>query len=191
MKLCINKLHYLFLVLVIISASCTDDEDPNRRDMLIGTWEIQSGELVDYSVQVSGVILNRSQIQNSALLLAGLGVDVGELDQDLEDAANVVFPAGTTVSFAENNDYTFTSSDGTDSGTWSLSDDEETIILDVANELGLNQLNLAIESLTNQQISLLFSVSRADVDLQALGVDELPDEIEDFTIEYRFQFIKQ
>ncbi|WKN45171.1 hypothetical protein [Tunicatimonas pelagia] len=186
----ISKIHYSFLVIAVTLTACTDDdEDADRRDMLIGTWEIQSGELVDYRVRINGINgeIGRDNVQTVALLIP----EVAELDQDLEDAANVVFPAGTTVSFADNNDYTFASPDGTDSGTWSLSDNEETISLDVANELGLNQLNMVIESLTNQQISLLFSINRADVNLQALGVDELPNDIEDFTIEYRFQFIKQ
>lgn len=189
MKIFTNTLSYLFLALVVFFTSCSDDEDPSLRDILIGTWEIQSGELVDYRVRVSGLDteIGRNNIQTIAFLFP----EVTELDQDLEDAADLLFPAGTTISFAENNDYAFVSQDGTNSGTWSLSDNEETISLDVANDLGLNQLNLAIESLTNQQISLLFSISRADIDIQELGVDELPSEIEDFTIEYRFQFIKQ
>ena len=183
MKSIISKLNYLFVSLFLLLAACTDEEDPNRRDLLLGTWEIQSGELVNYSVRVSGIDIERRQIKTVAPLLAGSGVDIDELDQGLEDAAGVVFPAGTTVSFAENNDYTFSSSDGTDTGTWSLSDNEETISLDVANELGLNQLNLTIESLTNQEVSLLFTIRQADVDLQSLGLDELPSQIEDFTID--------
>ncbi|MEM6844756.1 MAG: hypothetical protein AAF944_23975 [Bacteroidota bacterium] len=189
MKPTISKLSHLFVPLFLLLMACQEEEDLNRRDLLIGTWEIQSGELVDYGVKVEGLDqeINRGNIQTIALL----SPEIAEIDQALEDAAGVVFPAGTTVSFADNNEYTFSSSDGTDIGTWSLSNNEEIVSLDVANELGLNQLDLNIESLTSQEISLLFTIDRADVDLQELGVDELPNQIEDFTVEYRFRFTKQ
>ncbi|MEQ9439081.1 MAG: hypothetical protein RIG62_08525 [Cyclobacteriaceae bacterium] len=187
MKLHTNLLNYCLLVTLLIFSSCQDEEEASRRDMLIGTWEIQSGELFDYNLTVSGVPLTRSAVQG----LAALNADLAEIDKALEDGADILFPAGTTIMF--NDDNTYLVDDQTDvvDGSWSLSDDEQTITVQSETAIGTSELNFTIETFTEQQIGLLLVLDRDDINLESQGIDELPAEIEDFTIEYKFNFTKQ
>ncbi len=188
MKPFINKLSYLFLAFVIVLPSCKDDEDDrNRRDLLIGTWEIQTGELEGYEITIEGVTLNESTIG----IFAAASSEVRRVVDAVEEGANILFPPGTTISF--NADDSFVIEDETEvtNGTWSLSDNEETITVQATNDLGINQLEFIIRSLTDQAINVSLRIEDDDIDFEDLGEGELPANIEGFAIEYDFNFGKQ
>ncbi|MEM8965800.1 MAG: hypothetical protein AAGE93_05250 [Bacteroidota bacterium] len=187
MKSIISKLNYLFVSLFLLLAACTDEEDPNHRDLLIGTWEIQSGELADYQVTVEGVQFNKDNIGTIALIVP----QANEIIEALEEGADILFPSGTLISFNEDNSFTLNDQTEVTNGTWALSDDEETITIQANNDLGINQLGFIIRSLTNQAIDVALQIDDNDLDLENLSGGELPIDIESFVIEYNFNFSKQ
>lgn len=188
MKLHTNLLSYFFLAALFIFSSCQDEEEePSRRDMLIGTWEIQSGELADYSATTEFGVITRDNIQTIALVLP----EAGEIAEAMEEGADVLFPSGTVITFNEDNSFALNDQEGVTNGTWALSDDEKTITVQAPNDLGSNQLDFSIASLTEQQIDIALQIDENDVNLENFGVENLPLEIESFTIDYNFSFIKQ
>lgn len=182
-----NYLCYLLVATVLVLSSCKDDEEPSRRNMLIGTWEIQSGELVDYSAITPLGEINRDNIQTIAIIVP----QAGDIVDAMEEGANILFPLGTTITFNENNSFALDDQTEVTNGTWALSDNEELITVQTPNDLGPNQLNFSIASLTDQQINIDLLIDENDVDLENFGVGELPVEIEEFTILYNFSFEKQ
>ena len=187
MKLHATLPYFCLLAVTVTLSACQDDEEPNRRDMLIGTWEIQSGELFDYSLTVSGIPLTRSAVQG----LVAFDEDLAQVDQALEDGADILFPSGTTIAFNDDNTYLVDDQSDVTNGSWTLSEDDQTITVQSETAIGTSELNFTIESLTDQQINLLLVLDRDDINLENQGIDELPAEIEDFTIEYKFSFSKQ
>lgn len=154
--------------------------------MLIGTWEIQTGELVDYTATTELGQITRDNIQTFAFI-----PQVGEITQAMEEGADILFPPGTVITFNDDNSFVLNDQDEVTNGTWSLSDDEKTITVQAPNDLGSNQLDFSIASLTDQQISIALRIDENDVNLANFGVDSLPIEIEAFTIDYSFSFVKQ
>ena len=187
MKLFSNQLIYLFAATVFIFSSCSDDEDPSRRDLLIGTWEIQTGELVDYEVILEGASLNRSTVQG----LAAINSNIAAMDQAIENGTDILFPAGTLISFNDDNSFTLDEPNEVTTGTWSLSDDEETVSVQAANDLGISQLDFSIRSLTEQTVDVALQIEDSDVNLENFDLDDLPVNIDGFTIDYSFSFQKQ
>lgn len=188
MKSLTNQIGYLLLAALFITTSCSDDEeDPSRRDLLIGTWEIRTGELVDYSVTVEGIEINRDNVGTIALVVP----EVNDIVQAIEEGADVLFPSGTVITFNDDNSFTLDDQTEVTTGTWSLSDDEETITVQVVNDLGVDQLDFSIRSLTDQQVDIALRVDEEDVNLESFDLDSLPVAIEGFAIDYNFSFSKQ
>jgi len=189
MNLLTNRISLLVFSTLFVLASCGDDEeDTSRRDLLIGSWEIQSGELVDYQVTVENFgQIDKDNIEAIALVLP----QVREVVETIEDGTDILFPPESLITF--NDDNTFELNDQTEvsDGTWSLSSDEENINVQVNNDLGINQLEFYIRTLTSQVIEVDLQVDENDINLESIGVDELPADIESFSIDYSFSFQKQ
>lgn len=187
MKLHTNLLNYCLLVTLLIFSSCQDEEEASRRDMLIGTWEIQSGELSDYAITTELGQVTRSTVQSFAVLYP----DILEVDQALEDGTGILFPSGTTITFNDDNSFVLDDQTEVTNGNWLLDSDEETITVQTPNTAGPNELKFDIASLTDQQIDITLRLTEDDVNLEEQGVENLPLEVQAFTIDYNFSFTKQ
>jgi len=187
MNLLTHRISLLLFVSLFFLASCSDDEDPSRRDLLIGTWEIQSGELVDYQVTLDGTQFDRSTIQT----LAALDPSVAAVDEAIAEGADVLFPPGTTIVFNDNGQYTLNDQTEIIENSWTLSDDEQRVTVQTGSTVGPSQLVFEIEELTGQQVSFILELDETAIDLENQGADDLPLEVDDFSIQYRFNFSKQ
>jgi hypothetical protein len=187
MNLLTHRFSLLLFASIFLLASCSDDEDASRRDLLIGTWEIQSGELVDYQVTIEGTTLDRSAVQG----LAALNPDIAAVDQAIAEGADVLFPPGTTIVFNDNGQYTLNDQSDIIENSWTLSDDEQMVTVQTGSTVGPSQLVFEIEELTGQQVSFILELDETAIDLENQGADDLPLEVDDFSIQYRFNFSKQ
>ena len=138
----IDPLNFLIIILMVFAVACGDDDEAvdngeTTEEMLVGTWttssvevtaEVDGESLIDYLVDVLGYSEGDAALFN-AFFEAGL-----------EDSV--------TGSITLNSDNTYDSNfDGdSDDGTWSLSADESTIILDGGTT---DEVNLTISSLTS------------------------------------------
>ncbi|MEM9671827.1 MAG: hypothetical protein ACFB15_29220 [Cyclobacteriaceae bacterium] len=187
MNLLTNRVSLLLFGALLTLAACSDEEDPSRRDLLIGTWEIQSGELVDYQVTIEGATLDRSAVQG----LAVLNPDIASVDQAIAEGADVLFPSGTTIVFNDNGQYTLNDLSDIIENSWTLSDDEQQVTVQTGSTVGPSQLVFELEELTSQQVSFILDLDETAIDLENQGADDLPLEVDDFSIQYRFNFSKQ
>jgi len=179
MKVFSQLLTYLIFAVLLITTSCSDDENPaTRRDQLTGTWSLQSSELVGYQVVIDGTSYTRSQVQQ----LAASNSEIDALDQALEDGASLLFPAGTTITFNSDNQYTLDDQSRIVSGGWSLSSDENQLSVQTGNPSNPGELNFDIESLSNQTVQFILSLDENDLDIG--------DEAESFSVQYRYNFSK-
>jgi len=134
----------LFCLIMCMFVSCNnDDEEPSPADLLVGKWTISSTtmdlafdnkNLVQYLVDELGL----SQLEATAF------------NDMLEDALLEFFVG--TIDFKQDHTYTINMGGETDSGTWSLSADGQTLTLDAdtideteAMIISLNSSTLAIE----------------------------------------------
>ena len=137
----------LFLSAFIVS--CSDDEELLKEDQLIGSWELESQEIKNVKANVLG----------GAIPLD----NVPQVREVLDTIA--IFPEDAMLTFKEDRTYTVVASSVSGNaleGTWSLSDDGETLTitgLDQASQLlGSNSLAFAIQNFTESDLSLLATI---------------------------------
>lgn len=180
----------LLAVLIFLQA-CGDDEDElSRKDLLVGTWEIQTADLTDYTITISGIPLSMATIRNSPF-----ADDAQEFEETLASLSDQLFPAGTTINFNEDNTYLLASPATSNAveDSWSLSADEQEITVmlgdDDITDDSLDQLIFSITELSNNSLTLLLTI---DEDELELGIDgDSGFSVDAFTIEYTFSFSKQ
>lgn len=177
--------------IILVQACNNDDEGVVQNDSLAGTWEIQSAELVNYTVTVAGITLGRQAIKNAPFLkdeVEGLEATLGEISDQL-------FPMGTIIALNQDSSYLLSSPNApTDlRSQWSQSKDQQQVSLKIDNRLlgidGLRELTFDISELDDDSLLLLLNVSDKEI-------GQIPDygntiSIDKFTIEYEFSFRKQ
>lgn len=162
--------------------ACGDDEEVSRREMLVGTWTIQSKELTDYTVNVSSLTVNKGDN-----LPSPLDEYVEQFEAYLDTIANEIFPPNTTITFNGDNTYILTNQASTDPENWTLSTNEEQLTLDL-NAADIQSLRFDIQQLTNSSLQVLLTLDETDIDLQEMGGDDLG--VDSFVIDYTFNFTK-
>lgn len=162
--------------------ACGDDDEVSREDLLIGTWTIQSNELTDYSITISGFTLTKESIQSSPF-----ADEAAEFEEDLAVIAEDLFPPNTTITFNEDNTYVVTNQTSSAPDDWALSSNEQELTLDIDSD-DIQNLVFDIEELSNTELQVVLTLDDTDIDLEAMGGEELG--VDDFTIEYTFSFTK-
>jgi len=189
----IPKLRFLLqFVFTLTMAACSSEDEVTRQDLLSGVWIVESAELSDYTVTINSIELNRDNISTNPFL-AGEAQDFEAL---LETLTDDLFPAGTTITFNDDNTYALANANasGTITDTWTLSADEQQIVVQLGDDDtvddDLDELVFNISELTETSLTLLLSIGEDDLDL-SFEDDDLELTIDNFTIEYLFTFNKQ
>lgn len=188
------KLHLLFLLtLPLLFQACSDDDELSREDLLNGTWLIQSAALSDYTVTINGQELSREEILASPFL-SSVAQDV---EEELEDFLDELFPTGTTITFSDDNTYLLANPNTSENmtNTWTLSTDEQEVAVQLGDDSvlddSLDELVFNISELSETSLDLLLNVGEDDLDLDLDTDDDLGFSIDDYNIEYTFSFSKQ
>jgi hypothetical protein len=168
-----------FLALMFLFQGCNDDDgEVSRREILIGAWTIETNELSDYTITVSGFTFTKDNVQGSPF-----EAEAQELEENLELLADEIFPPNTTITFSEDNTYILTNAqNSTAPESWSLSSNEQELTLNIDDD-EIDRLIFDIQELTNNSLHVLLILDENDLDL---GVEE----IDSYTIEYTFRFTK-
>ncbi|WP_277487184.1 hypothetical protein [Catalinimonas alkaloidigena] len=170
------------LALSFLFQACSEDDEVSREDLLTGTWTIQTSELTDYSITISGFTLTKETIQNTPF--AG---DAAEFEESLKMIADDLFPPNTTITFNDDNTYVVTNQTSSAPDNWALSANEQELTIDIEND-DIQSLVFTIEELSSSALQIVLTLDETAVDLEAMGGEEL--EVDDFTIEYTFSFTK-
>ncbi|HLN56537.1 MAG TPA: DUF4923 family protein [Bacteroidales bacterium] len=125
MKDRISILRNLFVILLtgVLITSCEKDK-PDPADNLVGTWTAESA-IVD--AKVGGMTMNE--------YFTGLGYSAADA-QLLTNLFNVTVQQNFTGTITFNSDKTYTSTlgNGSDTGTWALSNDSKQLTIDSATD---------------------------------------------------------
>ena len=153
----------LFMTLIFtmnILQSCSkEDEEEKATNNLLGTWTIgtTSADLsVDGVDMVTYMTTNFDYTEQTAQMLIDFFT------------AGIETSNQGTINFKDDNTYRLINSDGTEDGTWSLSNDGNTLTLVYEDETS----NLTIVSLTSSNLKLQIPTETEDVDLDDDGDNE-------------------
>jgi hypothetical protein len=163
------KKHLLpLLVLLLFSfaiVSCGSDDDDEAPVSIIGTWEAVSSD-VEIAASINGIPLQQELIE---LFLGSSGFDLEILDED----------DNSTIEFKSNGTYVVTDDDGTETGTYTVSNDNKIVILtftdddddddDSPDETQFNIVSLTATNMTVQ--SLVEDSFEEDGDLIEIALD--------------------
>lgn len=165
-----------FVFAFSITSCSDDDEDDNGgtpadvAGTLEGTWT--SGTVTVNSITINGEDFTSYFSEQFQPL-----VDAGFLTQAEADALAAEFEGELTTSYQEdiegsitfnpNGTYQTIDDDGTLSGTWSLTNNDQTLLIDEGTE---DELSLQIVSLTNSRLEATYSeIETEDVDGDGMG----------------------
>jgi hypothetical protein len=185
-----RKLLLLLFITPLLFQACGDDDEVTRQDLLTGTWVIESAALSDYSITISNITLTRETIQTNPLFAD----DADDFEALLEQLSDELFPAGTTITFNDDNTYTLANSGspGSIQDTWALSSDEQSITVQLGDDDitddSIDQLVFNITELSNTSLTLILTIGEDELELDLDGEGLTIDE---FNIEYEFRFNKQ
>ncbi|WKN33437.1 hypothetical protein PZB74_08845 [Porifericola rhodea] len=189
MRLLPAPIIYMMLCSLFLFQSCSEDEDtPSRKEMLTGTWAIQQSDLTNYSISVGSIVFNKDNIKSI------FSEDqISEYEQILNAAAEDLFPQNSTVTFNEDNTLGFDNgvSDLLEGETWALQSNEQELNVSV-DETNVQNIVFSVEELSNEALSLVLTISQEEVEsLGDFNFEISGVEIQDFTLEYTFDFTKQ
>lgn len=187
-----KPIKYLLMLFItpLFFQACNNDDEVTRKDLLTGTWVIESAALSDYSITISSITLTRETIQNNPLFAD----DADDFEALLEQLSDELFPTGTTITFNEDNSYILANSGSAANiqDTWALSTDEQSITVQLGDDDitddALDQLVFNITEITNTSLTLMLTIGEDELEL-GLDGDDLT--IDEFNIEYEFRFNKQ
>ncbi|WPP53367.1 hypothetical protein [Catalinimonas niigatensis] len=175
------------LALIFLFQACSDDDgdEVSRKDLLIGSWEVQTGELTDYTITISGITLNKETISSTPF-----AAEAQMFEEALDSLADEIFPPNTIISFSEDNTYVLTNPNSQNSfqDSWALSSDEQNLTIEVENA-EVSSLVLNIEELTANTLRVILTLDEDDITLVEED-EESGVQIDSFTIDYSFSFTK-
>ncbi len=181
-----TKLFWLpvLFAFLFIQACSDDDQEMSREEVLLGTWTIQSSALTDYSITASGLTLTKDNVAGSPFEAMAK-----EFEESLAVLADSIFPPNTVITFNDDNTYLLTNPSSSDpyQDVWALSSDEQNLTIDLDND-DVSNLIFDIKELTASKLGVVLTLDENDINLAEDGGDELP--VDDFTIEYTFDFTK-
>lgn len=164
----INTLRNLLLLLIAVATltfiSCSEDDDGPDGEVsgtLVGTW-------TNGSATVNSFLINGEDISVFIDDFIQLLVDAGSLEEDalaladlFEDGLEEEFtePYEGSITFNEDGTYSSSDSEGSDSGTWELSNNNQTIIFDKGTE---DELEVEIVSLTDSRFEGIIEIAETD-----------------------------
>lgn len=153
----------LFMTLIFtmnILQSCNKEDDEEKAtNNLLGTWTIGSTSAdlsVDGVDMVTYMTTNFEYTEQTAQMLIDFFT------------AGIETSNQGTINFKDDNTYQLINSDGTEDGTWSLSNDGNTLTLVYENETD----NLTIVNLTSSNLKLRIPTETEDIDLDDDGDNE-------------------
>lgn len=166
------------LFLFAFVASCSDDEEEAREELIIGTWLLESQEVTN--IKAEGLPLDLSTFLT---------------DDNQEDLA--ILPENATITFNQDRTYSIDdpSQTGLLTGSWELSGNGDIITLgglEAAEALlGTNTLPFTIQSINTSDLSLLASVS--GIDISNFDIPNLPSSVANtkFSGDYQLDLKKQ
>ncbi|WP_425392081.1 lipocalin family protein [Ekhidna sp.] len=152
----------LLAATLLVFTSCSDDDgvSGDTSAQIIGKWT--SGSVVIDDISVNG--------EDLASYFQGLGLPQEFIDQFQASLAEG-FEDGflIDIEFKADGTYTSTDEDGTDSGTWELTNNETKLLLDKNTE---DEIEVDIVSLTDSRFVGTFSEVDNSEDLDDDGVND-------------------
>ena len=169
-----NLLLLIVAFAILTFVSCAEDDDGPDGEIsgtLIGTWT--GGSATVNSFLVNGEDIS-SFIEDFIQLLIDSGLSQEEANVFAEEFENGFAEGFTeifegTFTFNEDGTYSVTDSEGSDSGTWELANDDQTVVIDRGTE---DEIELEIVSLTESRFEGLIVEFIEDGDLDGDGIDD-------------------
>lgn len=161
MKISLRKFILLLSLIIVVLSSCEKDSNDEAAVDLIGTWTIDN-QVVDLMVG-----------NESALSLLILAFQITEaeaqamIDEFLIEYLDDI--EGGTINFMANHNYFFSLEGDTDDGTWSLSSDKKSLILDDGT---IDETIFEVITLTANSLTLKLPEETDTFDIDDDGVDE-------------------
>ncbi len=153
-------------VLIISGSSCKKEDDNEKAaNDLHGTWTINQ---TNVDLTVDGVDLVDYMVSNFTY--------TQQQAQAMVDIFTVSLQSGNsgTITFREDNTYTFVNNDEEENGTWSIGNDGATLTMNFDNEAD----NLTILSLSSSSLKLQIPTESEMADLDGNGEDETEIDID-------------
>ena len=161
MKISLRKFMLLLSLIIVTISSCEKDSNEEATLDLIGTWTIDN-QVVDLMVG-----------NESALSLLILAFQITEaeaqamIDEFLIEYIDDI--EGGTINFMANHNYFFSLEGDTDDGTWDLSSDKKSLILDDGT---IDETIFEVITLTANSLVLKLPEENEFLDIDDDGVDE-------------------
>ncbi len=161
MKISLKKFMLLLSLIIMILSSCEKDSNEETAVDLIGTWTIDN-QVIDLMVG-----------NESALSLLVLAFQITEaeaqamIDEFLIEYIDDI--EGGTINFMANHNYFFSLEGDTDDGTWDLSSDKKSLILDDGT---IDETIFEVITLTANSLVLKLPEETDTFDINDDGVDE-------------------
>ena len=164
----IKTLKNLLLLAVAISTltfvACSEDDDEGPEGTagdLIGTWTGGSATLNSFTINGEDISDFFAELIQ-ALIESGFSEAEAEaFAMEFEDALSSGFtePFEGSITFNEDGTYTSTDAEGSDSGTWELTNNDQAILFDKGS---VDELEVAIVSLTDTRFEGLVEFSETE-----------------------------
>ena len=161
MKISLKKFMLLLSLIIVILSSCEKDSNEETAVDLIGTWTIDN------------LVIDLMVGNESALSLLVLAFQITEaeaqvmIDEFLIEYIDDI--EGGTINFMANHNYFFSLEGDTDDGTWDLSSDKKSLILDDGT---IDETIFEIITLTANSLILKLPEETDTFDINNDGVDE-------------------
>lgn len=154
MKTNLNRLVILAL-LVSMSAlwSCGSDDDEDAVSRIVGTWTYQNAD-IDFTIdgQTAQAYFTSIGLDATLAAIAAATVEAEATAGFEEDFA------GTTITFNADGTYTANTSDGAESGTYTLNSNETQVSVNTDGDV----IVFDIKQLTSSRLTLSFSESSVE-----------------------------
>ena len=158
-----NLLLLVIALATLTLVACSEDDDgpAGITGDLIGTWT--GGSATINSFTINGEDLS-TFLDAFIQLLIDAGASQADADafaDEFEDELSAGFTEffEGSITFDENGTYTSTDSEGSDSGTWELTNNDQTILFDKGTE---DELEVEIVSLTDTRFEGLIQISETE-----------------------------
>ncbi len=161
MKKSLRKFTFLLSLIVVTFTSCEKDSNEGSDSDLIGTWTIDN-QIIDLKVG------NESAL---SLLILALQITEAEAQAMIDEFLDGYLDdlEGGTINFLANHNYLVTFPGETDDGTWSLSSDKKSLLLD---EGTIDETTFEVLTLNANSLVVTLPEETEMVDIDEDGVDE-------------------